>query len=119
MMKTPTDANDFISERIAIDAFSTGGGNVLAAPPKYDRTLPSKYFIEKYAGGPCSNLEVRKAVSFKVLVKAAIRIQTHFRIWRARKIREEKKQEYERQVYIEKEEIKRKEETRMKEMFYR
>lgn len=73
MMQGPKDANDFIAERIALDVFSAGG-NVLAPLPKYDRAMPYKYFIEKYAGGPNSNMEARKPVSTKVLFKAAVRI---------------------------------------------
>jgi hypothetical protein len=44
-----------------------------------------KYFLESYAGGPFSNLEVRKPVSHKDIVKSALRIQTMFRIWKAKK----------------------------------
>lgn len=40
---------------MAIDQFSTTGK--IKSQPKYDRTFPQKYFIEKYAGGPNSNME--------------------------------------------------------------
>jgi hypothetical protein len=42
--------------------------------PKYDKNYPMKYFLESYAGGPFSNLEVRKPVNQKDIVKAALRI---------------------------------------------
>ena len=65
--------HDFLAERIALDAFSNTG-TALSPPLKYDRNVPFKYFIEKYAGGPFSNVESRKSVSIKVMVRAAIKI---------------------------------------------
>jgi hypothetical protein len=57
--------------------------------PKFDKNYPMKYFLESYAGGPFSNLEVRKPVNHKDIVKAALRIQTMFRIYKAKKKRRE------------------------------
>jgi len=72
-MKPSIDQNDMIAERIAMDIFSSGGGNI-APQPKYDRKMPQMYFIEKYAGGPFSNNEQRKGVSEKILFRAAVKI---------------------------------------------
>jgi hypothetical protein len=58
-MKSPTDCqSDYMAQRMAFDIFGSAGR--LAAAPKFDKAVPHKYFIERYAGGPFSNEEDRK-----------------------------------------------------------
>ena len=59
VLKTPKDL-DIVGERMTMDIFWSVGR--ISAPPKFDRAYPIKFFIEKYAGGPFSNIEDKKPV---------------------------------------------------------
>ncbi|CDW87232.1 iq calmodulin-binding motif family protein [Stylonychia lemnae] len=117
-MNSQKDQNDFVSLRMALDQFSSANGRVQVAP-KYDQKVPHKYFIEKYAGGPGSNLENRKQVNGQDIMKAAIRIQSMARVVIARKIARDKKNELERQKFLYEENLKRQQQKLEKDMLYR
>ena len=83
---------------LAFDIFSADSR--IAPAPKFDRTCPMKYFLEKYAGGPTSNIIKRKPVTQEDILRAALRIQTMFRVWKARKIKNERQLLEERRRFM-------------------
>lgn len=81
--------------------------------------MPQKFFIEKYAGGPSSNVEKRKIPSENELIKAAVRIQSWARIVLAKRIARERKMELERKRFIYQENLRRQQEKLERDILYR
>lgn len=81
----PKDNLLLSSHNLAFEIFSTE--HRMGEKLKYDESCPTEFFIKKYTGGPLSNVVKRKPVDTKDIIRAAMRIQSMFRVWKAKKKR--------------------------------